>query len=139
VAYMELMSRLWSQGAPGSAERKAGRKAVALMLAMVLLMGGGGGLPFMEDMEDLIAGIAQIAGYNSSTKKARQQFLIDTFGADASDFIERGVSGLPGVPLDVSGRLGLGNLIPGTGMFLDRSNHTRDILELLGPVGDLGN
>lgn len=139
VAYMELMSRLWSQGAPGSAERKAGRKAVALMLAMVLLMGGGGGLPFMEDMEDLIDGIAQIAGYNFSTKKARQQFLIDTFGADASDFIERGVSGLPGVPLDVSGRLGLGNLIPGTGMFLDRSNHTRDILELLGPVGDLGN
>lgn len=139
VAYMELMSRLWSQGAPGSAERKAGRKAVALMLAMVLLMGGGGGLPFMEDMEDLIDGIAQIAGYNFSTKKARQQFLIDTFGADASDFIERGVSGLPGVPLDVSGRLGLGNLIPGTGMFLDRSNHTRDILELLGPVGDLGS
>ena len=39
VAYMELMSRLWSQGAPGSAERKSGRKAVALMLAMVLLMG----------------------------------------------------------------------------------------------------
>ncbi|MBP6999846.1 MAG: PLxRFG domain-containing protein [Tepidiphilus sp.] len=139
VAYMELMSRLWSQGAPGSAERKAGRKAVALMLAMVLLMGGGGGLPFMEDAEDLIDGIAQIAGYNVSTKKARQQFLIDTFGADAADFIERGVSGLPGVPLDVSGRLGLGNLIPGTGIFLDRSNHTRDVLELLGPVGDLGN
>ena len=139
VAYMELMSRLWSQGAPGSAERKSGRKAVALMLAMVLLMGGGGGLPFMEDAEDLIDGIAQIAGYNFSTKKARQQFLIDTFGADAADFIERGVSGLPGVPLDVSGRLGLGNLIPGTGIFLDRSNHTRDILELLGPAGDLGN
>jgi hypothetical protein len=139
VAYMELMSRLWSQGAPGSAERKSGRKAVALMLAMVLLMGGGGGLPFMEDAEDLIDGIAQIAGYNVSTKKARQQFLIDTFGADAADFIERGVSGLPGVPLDVSGRLGLGNLIPGTGLFLDRSNHTRDVLELLGPVGDLGN
>ncbi|HNG17485.1 PLxRFG domain-containing protein, partial [Accumulibacter sp.] len=139
VAYMELMSRLWSQGAPGSAERKSGRKAVALMLAMVLLMGGGGGLPFMEDAEDLIDGIAQIAGYNVSTKKARQQFLIDTFGADAADFIERGVSGLPGVPLDVSGRLGLGNLIPGTGIFLDRSNHTRDIMELLGPVGDLGN
>jgi hypothetical protein len=139
VAYMELMSRLWSQGAPGSAERKSGRKAVALMLAMVLLMGGGGGLPFMEDAEDLIDGIAQIAGYNVSTKKARQQFLIDAFGADAADFIERGVSGLPGVPLDVSGRLGLGNLIPGTGIFLDRSNHTRDVLELLGPVGDLGN
>lgn len=139
VAYMELMSRLWSQGAPGSAERKAGRKAVALMLAMVLLMGGGGGLPFMEDAEDLIDGIAQIAGYNFSTKKARQQFLIETFGSDAADFIERGVSGLPGVPLDVSGRLGLGNLIPGTGIFLDRSNHTRDVLELLGPVGDLGN
>lgn len=64
---------------------------------------------------------------------------IDTFGSDAADFIERGASGLPGVPLDVSGRLGLGNLIPGTGIFLDRSNHTRDVLELLGPVGDLGS
>src|SRR5690606_2108782 len=89
--------------------------------------------------EDLIDGIAQIAGYNFSVKKARQQFLIDTFGADAADFIERGVSGLPGVPLDVSGRLGLGNLIPGTGIFLDRTNHTRDVLELLGPVGDFGS
>ncbi|MVT28145.1 hypothetical protein GO496_04270 [Acidovorax citrulli] len=33
-------------------------------IAMLLLMSGAGGLPFMEDAEDLIDGAAQMMGYN---------------------------------------------------------------------------
>ncbi len=52
------------------------------------------------------------------------------------DFLESGASTLPGSPTDVSGRLGLGNLIPGTGIFKERTNNTRDVLEIAGPAGD---
>ncbi|WP_172403187.1 PLxRFG domain-containing protein [Pseudomonas aeruginosa] len=139
VAYLELMHRLWNQGEPGSQERKDGRKAAALMIGMLLLVGGAGGLPFAEDAEDLIDGAAQLMGYNFSTAKAKQEFLESLFGRVLADFIDRGVSGLPGAPLDVSGRLGMGNLIPGTGLLTEKTSHTRDVLEIAGPMGDLAS
>lgn len=137
VAYLELMGRLWNQGEAGSQERKDGRKAALLMIATLMLLGGAGGLPFAEDAEDLIDGMAQLAGYNFSTQKAKEQFLIDVFGDDIARFIDKGVTGLPGAPLDVSGRLGMGNLIPGTGLLQQRDDHSRDVLEIAGPAGDL--
>lgn len=91
----------------------------------------------MEDLEDLIDGIAQLMGINISTKQKRQEFLRSVVGKGLADFMEQGVSGLPGAPVDVSGRLGLGNLIPGTGLFMNKQNRERDLLELAGPAGDL--
>lgn len=136
IAYVELMHRLWNQGEPGTQERADGRKAAALMIAVLLLMGGAGGLPFAEDAEDLIDGAGQLMGYNLSSKKAKEQFLIDVFGDTLGGFIDKGLTGIPGSPVDVSGRLGMGNLIPGTGLFLDRADSSRDIMELAGPAGD---
>ncbi|EMK3528725.1 PLxRFG domain-containing protein [Pseudomonas aeruginosa] len=139
VAYLELMHRLWNQGEPGSQERKDGRKTAALMIGMLLLVGGAGGLPFAEDAEDLIDGAAQLMGYNFSTAKAKQEFLEGLFGRVLADFIDRGVSGLPGAPLDVSGRLGMGNLIPGTRLLQPAPANIRDVLEIAGPMGDFAN
>ncbi|MEQ6549273.1 PLxRFG domain-containing protein, partial [Pseudomonas aeruginosa] len=139
VAYLELMHRLWNQGEPGSQERKDGRKAAALMIGMLLLVGGAGGLPFAEDAEDLIDGAAQLMGYNFSTAKAKQEFLESLFGRVLADFIDRGVSRLPGAPLDVSGRLGMGNLIPGTRLLQPAPANIRDVLEIAGPMGDFAN
>jgi len=136
VSYMELMHRLWTQGEKGSEERNQGRKAVGIMLGTLFLLGGAGGLPFMEDTEDLVDGIGQIMGYNFSSKKVRQDFLDEWVGEMMGDFLDGGVSSMSGSPTDVSGRLGLGNLIPGTGVFKERNNNTRDVLELLGPAGD---
>ena len=42
-----------------------------------------------------------------------------------------------GVPIDISGRMGLGNLIPGTGLLTKKTDHTSDVAELAGPAGDL--
>ncbi|MDG9927396.1 MULTISPECIES: PLxRFG domain-containing protein [unclassified Pseudomonas] len=139
VAYLELMHRLWNQGEPGSQERKDGRKAAMLMIATLMLMSGVGGLPFGEDAEDLIDGAAQLMGYNFSAQKAMQQFLEEVFGQGLAGFIEKGITGLPGMPLDVSGRLGMGNLIPGTGLLQERTDHTRDVLEIAGPAGDMAS
>lgn len=136
VSYIELMHRLWNQGEKGSVERAQGRKATMLMLGTMFLLSGSGGLPFMEDAEDLIDGIGQIMGYNLSSKKARQDFLDAWFGEVLGDFLESGASSLPGSPTDVSGRLGLGNLIPGTGILKERTSNTRDVLEIAGPAGD---
>lgn len=136
IAYVELMSRLWNQGEPGTQERADGRKAAALMIATLLLMSGAGGLPFAEDAEDLIDGAGQLMGYNLSSKKIKEQFLIDVFGDTLGGFVDKGLTGIPGSPVDVSGRLGMGNLIPGTGLFLDRADSSRDIMELAGPAGD---
>jgi len=75
-------------------------------------------------------------GYNISIKQQRRELLEEAFGSDAALFIEHGITGLPGMPLDISGRLGMGNLIPGTGLLKSKMDRTRDVLELVGPVGD---
>ncbi|MBB6559573.1 N12 class adenine-specific DNA methylase [Acidovorax soli] len=130
VAYLELLHRMYTQGGP------EGKKAALLALGMLMLMGGAGGLPFMEDAEDVVDALAQMMGYNFSSKQARQQLLEEMLPKGVADFIDKGVSGLPGAPLDVSGRLGMGNLIPGTGVLLEKASHTRDVMEIAGPMGD---
>lgn len=131
VSYLELMQRMWTQGGP------EGKRAVGWAMLMLLLVGGAGGLPFMEDAEDLIDGAGQMMGYNVSTKHWRQEATRELLGAELAKFMESGISGLPGMPIDVSGRLGMGNLIPGTGLFLDKQSSTRDVVEIVGPAGDL--
>jgi hypothetical protein len=130
VAYLELLHRMYTQGGP------EGKKAALLALGMLMLMGGAGGLPFMEDAEDVADALAQMLGYNFSSKQARKQLLEEMLPKGIADFIDKGVSGLPGAPLDVSGRLGMGNLIPGTGVLLEKTSHTRDVMEIAGPMGD---
>lgn len=131
VSYLELMQRMWKQGGP------EGKRAVGWALAMLLLMGGAGGVPFMEDAEDLIDGVGQIMGYNLSSKQWRKEALAGIVGKELAEFLEQGVSGLPGAPIDVSGRLGMGNLLPGTGLLLTKQSRERDLLEVAGPAGDL--
>ncbi|WP_130466441.1 PLxRFG domain-containing protein [Corticibacter populi] len=131
VSYLELMHRMWTQGGP------EGKRAVAWAMAMLLLMGGAGGLPFMEDAEDLIDGAGQLMGYNISTKQWRKKALENVLGKEFAEFVDTGFSGIPGAPIDVSGRLGMGNLLPGTGLLLTKQSRERDLMEVVGPAGDL--
>lgn len=129
--YLELLHRMATKNGP------EGKKAAALMLGMLFLMAGAGGMPFDDDLEDVADGFAQLLGYNFSSKKAKQEFLEDLFGKTMGDFIDKGITGLPGSPLDVSGRMSMGNLIPGTGLLLQKRDHGRDWWEFAGPAGDL--
>lgn len=133
IAYVELLHRMYTQGGP------EGKRAALLALGVLMLMGGAGGLPFEEDLEDAAEALAQKLGYNISIKQKRQEFLSDVFGNGMANFIENGITGLPGIPIDVSGRLGMGNLIPGTGLLKTKTDHTRDVLEIAGPIGDLAS
>jgi N12 class adenine-specific DNA methylase len=143
ISYLELMNRMWNAGddatEAGRAERKAGRKAVLLALAVLMLAGGADGLPFMQDVEDIVDGLLQRLGYNFSTKQARREFLVGVLGDGGADFVAKGLSGLPGAPIDVSGRMGMGNLIPATGLFTKKTDYSRDVAEIAGPVADLAS
>lgn len=130
IAYIEMLQRMANNGPEG-------KKAALLALGVLFMMSGASGLPGADDLDDIISGAMQSMGYNFDSKQKRKEFFVSMFGEDGARFMERGVSGLPGVPIDVSGRMGLGNLIPGTGLFQKKPDHTRDLAELAGPAGDL--
>ena len=134
ISYLELLHRMWTQGGAD------GKRATLLALGILFLMSGTGGLPGSDDLDDLIDGFMQsVMGLNFSSKRAKREFFAETLGlgADGSRFLEHGLSGLPGSPIDVSGRLGLGNLIPGTGLLTRKADHTADVAEIAGPAGDV--
>ena len=132
INYVELLHRMWVHGGP------EGKRAALLALAVLFVLSGADGLPFEADIEDVIDGALQRMGYNFQTKQAKMEFLTRVLGSDgAARIVAKGLSGLPGAPLDVSGRLGMGNLVPGTGLFTKKDDHTSDVLELAGPVSDL--
>ena len=137
ISYIEMLGRMASAGEPGSAERAAGRRSALYALAILMMLSGAGGLPGADDLDDLISGLMQSMGYNFDSKARRKAFLAEYLGEGAAEFLDRGVSGIAGVPIDVSGRLGLGNMIPATGLFTNKRDHTRDVLEIAGPAGDL--
>lgn len=132
ISYIELLHRMATQGGP------EGKKAALLALAVLFLMAGADGLPFAEDLDDLIDGVMQRLGYNFSSKQAKKEFFTDLLGSkEGADFVLKGISGLPGSPIDVAGRLGMGNLVPATGLFLKKDSYGRDLMELVGPAGDM--
>lgn len=123
IAYVEFLKRLPP-------------KQRALALAILFLAAGLQGWPFAEDVQDLIDTIGQSFGYNINSKRWTHEFAVRTLGEGMGEFVTHGFSAIPGVPLDVSARMGLGNLIPGTAMFkLSETDRSRDVLEFVGPAG----
>ncbi len=133
IHYLEFLSRMAKSGPEG-------RKAVGVAMAMLVLAAGGGGLPFADDLDDLIDTLAQALGYDFSSKRAKRAFIAETLGLGqtGADVALRGVSGIAGMPIDVSMRMGMGNLIPMTGILLRSNNdRSRDVLEIAGAAGGL--
>ena len=125
IAYLEFLSRL-------------PRKQQMLALGMLVLAAGLEGLPGADDLEDLIDTIGQKLGYATNSKKQIRKFMADMLGDGLAEFALHGFSALPGVPLDVSARLGMSNLIPGTALFNpSRKEKSGEVLEVFGAVGGL--
>lgn len=121
IAYIEFLRRLPV-------------KQKALALGILVLAAGLQGLPFAEDIEDIIDTIGQSLGYNTNSKKALRKFLVDNLGEDLGSILAHGVFTQTNV--DVQGRLGMGNLLPGTAIFKpSESNKMRTMSELAGPLG----
>jgi N12 class adenine-specific DNA methylase len=128
IAYVEFLKRL----------HDTNPKAFWLALAILMLAAGLEGMPFAEDLEDLIDTIGQWLGYATNSKRWLRDRAAEALGEGGSAFVLHGLSAIPGVPLDVSLRMGLHNLIPGTALFKRSEageSKAREALEVAGPIG----
>jgi hypothetical protein len=123
VNYVELLKRMPA-------------KERAMALATLIVLAGVGGVPFADDLDDIIDTVGQGLGYDTNTKKWKHEFLASVFGEELGQFVEKGVSSF--LPLELSTRLGMGNMIPASGLF-KRSNtgeqKLREGAEILGAAG----
>ncbi|MFO7189934.1 MAG: PLxRFG domain-containing protein [Pseudomonadota bacterium] len=125
ISYMEFLKRL-------------PRRERALALGVMFLAAGTQGLPGMEDLDDLIDTLLQSLGIATTAKEKRREVIakvvVPLFGQGAMGFIENGASEF--LPIDVQGRLGMGNLLPATGIGLKSTqDKSREIAEAVGPIG----
>jgi hypothetical protein len=123
IAYLEFLKRLPA-------------KERAIALGILVLFAGMQGLPGADDLDDVIDTLAESLGYSLNSKAAKREFIARLFGKDAAGFIQYGVS--YGLPLDIAGRMSVGNLLPGTALAkrstLDKG---REIEEVFGPAGGM--
>jgi hypothetical protein len=126
IAYLEFLKRL-----------PAPQRAMAL--ALLVLASGLQGLPGADDLDDLVDTFGQWMGFATNIKQWKRKAVEGLLGETAGQFVLHGASTLPGMPLDVQLRLGLGNLIPGTSMLKPSQGEDkgREIAEVLGPAGGL--
>lgn len=111
-------------------------KERALALAVLLMAAGLSGMPGADDLDDLIDTVGQALGFATNTKQAKQEFAARWLGKDAAGFLLHGVS--YGLPLDLSSRLGVGNLVPGTAIFKkSEQDKSGEVMEAVGPAAGL--
>lgn len=136
ISSIELFHQLTREGPEG-------KKAAGIMLAVWMLAAGYAGLPFEKNIEDMVDTVGQLLGYDTNARAfmrdhmqaAALKLLGEHLGPVMEDVLAHGVSHLG--PLDLSNRLGFGDLIPATslGKRSETGNRTKDALELLGPTG----
>lgn len=103
------------------------------MLALLALVAGLKGLPFADDLMDMIDGLMQRLGIRAASVEAELASMIDTVLPGASTLVMRGV-------LDqytggtFSTRLGLGDLIPFTGLMRENADVGRELESGFGPI-----
>lgn len=103
-------------------------------LAMLLLMSGLKGLPFADDIMDLIDTLAQKFGIKmGSVEMELYKFLGGILPGVGPSIIMRGILDTA-IGATVSTRVGLGDLIPLTGMFRAGADPWREVQNFAGPV-----
>lgn len=131
---VEILKRMATKGG------KEGKKAAAMYLAVLILAAGIQGIPFTENVDDIIDTVGQWIGFNTNMKRFKREWAYKTLGKGFGDLALYGVSSY--WPMDFSGRLGFGKMIPGTGLLKpsNEGNHAKDLLDFGGPIiGGLGN
>jgi hypothetical protein len=103
------------------------------MLASLWLLSGLQGLPFAEDLEDLIDTLAQALGFKVGSIRMEIAKFIDGVFPGMSPYFLRGVVNSV-VPADIAGRVSVGNLFPGTGALLSGADVGREIADIAGPA-----
>lgn len=131
IAYVEFLQQLARQG-------KLPKTQVALALGILFLASGLQGLPGADDLDDLIDTAGQWLGYGTNVQQWKRQLLERALGETLGGVAMYGLSTRMG--LDLQARLGMGNLIPGTGALVPSNpSKARDAAEWAGPAGALAS
>jgi hypothetical protein len=104
------------------------------MLAALWMLTGLSGLPFAEDLEDLIDTLAQklkVAGWQGARYETAQ--FLDEIFPGMSPFLLKGIVNNY-LPADIAGRTSLGDLLPGTDILLAGADVSRGLSEIAGPA-----
>jgi len=129
IHYLEWLARMAKSGPDG-------KKAAALALVLLMMAAGTDGLPFMDDMDDVFDTVGQAMGYDTNTKRARREAVASVLGEELAEVATRGFSAAAGFPVDLSIRMGMGNLLPATDLLLKSNTDTaRSLAEIAGPGG----
>jgi len=103
------------------------------MLGMLFLMSGLKGLPFGDDVVDVLDTLLQIFGFKTASVEKAAIEMLEELAPGVSPFVMRGVlDRMTGATM--STRLGMGDLIPGTGAFRAGADPLREITDFAGPV-----
>jgi hypothetical protein len=104
------------------------------MLAGLWLLTGLTGLPFAEDLEDVIDTLAQklkISGWRGARYETAQ--FIDGIFPGMSPMLLKGIVNQY-LPADIAGRTSLGDLLPATDILLAGADVSRGLSEIAGPA-----
>jgi len=114
--------------------------ATAMLLSMAVAAGVNG-MPFAEDLMDLIDVVSQrLFGAPFNSRRALRNWFKQgseaITGADLSGVLMNGVVN-EATGLNFASRVGMGNLIPGTRLGAADADYANLMQEMLGPVGSL--
>jgi hypothetical protein len=114
------------------------RKTQLLALGILAAYAGLKGLPFAEDMMDIIDTIAQGLGLGSGSlwRGGAEKAVLEALNSVAPGWtpvLWRGALNQI-TPANVSDRVSLSNIIPGTGIGLSGANLGRELLDIAGPI-----
>jgi hypothetical protein len=126
------MYRVWPTTSIQTLSRldNAGKAAFLLPL---LAMSGLGGLPFAEDVEDLLDTLLQRTGASVGSVRLEMARLIDEVLPGSSAYILNGPMS-KFIGLDTAGRFGMGDFIPGTAGLLPGQELSETLKDVIGPA-----
>ncbi|MHB1097942.1 MAG: PLxRFG domain-containing protein [Burkholderiales bacterium] len=116
-------------------------RAAAFMIGSLVMTAGIQGLPFAEDLEDLIDTIAQrVFGSSFNTERWIRNMLKTAseavVGVDMSSVMMHGLANSM-TEMNFASRVGLGNLIPGSRIGTADADYKSVMTEIIGPVGSM--
>ena len=105
----------------------------ALFLAPLLIMSGLAGLPFAEDIEDLLDTFLQWTGMGKGSIRLELAKALDSIFPGQSAYILNGpMSAILG--LDTAGKFSLGDFVPGSAALLPGQDPFQTFKEIAGPA-----
>ena len=105
----------------------------AAMLVALFVLSGFKGMPFAEDLSDILDTIMQKLGFKVASSEGWLADQLNEIAPGLTPTLMRGVVDQL-IPATVSSRTGLGNMLPGTSLFVAGANQYNEIMDFVGPA-----